>query len=83
MLLETASLRGFTFPLLHDPDAKTIESYRILRQGERRIPHPTAVVIDAEGIIRYWRVDEDFKVRPTAAELLAALDALNGAPSKK
>ena len=40
------------------------------------VPHPTTVIIDKEGVVRYMRVDTDYKVRPSVAELLEALDQL-------
>jgi len=40
------------------------------------VPHPTTVIIDRQGVIRYLRVDVDYKVRPTVDELLKALDQL-------
>jgi peroxiredoxin len=40
------------------------------------VPHPTTVIIDRQGVIRYLRVDIDYKVRPSVAELLEALDQL-------
>jgi len=41
------------------------------------VPHPTTVIIDRQGVIRYLRVDIDYKVRPSVAELLEALDRLD------
>lgn len=76
VLAETAGAQGFTFPLLHDPEAATIERFGVLRGGGKRMAHPTAVVVDEEGVIRYWRIDENYRERPSSAELLAALDAL-------
>lgn len=40
------------------------------------VPHPTALVIDRDGVIRYKRVDVDYKVRPSSEELLEALREL-------
>jgi peroxiredoxin len=34
------------------------------------------VIIDRQGVIRYLRVDIDYKVRPSVAELLETLDEL-------
>lgn len=41
------------------------------------MPHPTAVVVDSGGVIRYLRQDVDYTKRPTSAEILAAIDALD------
>jgi len=42
-----------------------------LRQST--VPHPTAVIVDADGTIRYFRQDVDYKHRPTTVELLEAV----------
>ena len=62
-----------TFPILLDPENKISISYGLLNEDNPKVPHPTALVIDADGVIRYRRVDEDYRVRPSAQELLEAL----------
>lgn len=42
---------------------------------------PTAVIIDRNGIIRYFRQDVDYRHRPPASELLSALDRLTDSGS--
>jgi len=65
---------GLNMPFLLDPDATTIKAYGVYNDGsERGIPHPTALVIDKQGVVRFVRVDEDYKQRPSVDELLAAL----------
>jgi len=64
---------GLTFPILLDPGNKVSISYGLLNEDNPKVPHPTALVIDTDGIVRYLRVDEDYKVRPSAQELLEAL----------
>ena len=39
-------------------------------------PHPTAVVVDADGVVRYFRQDVDYTKRPDSADLLTSIDAL-------
>ena len=66
-----------SFPLLSDAEGKTLSAWG-LRNPEidaKPIPHPTAIVVDAEGVVRYLRIDRDFRERPAPAELLSALDA--------
>lgn len=67
---------GLTFPILRDPDCGTIKEWQILNEGNARVPHPTAVVIDADGAIRYLRIDIDYKVRPDPEDLIAVLRSL-------
>ena len=62
-----------TFPLLMDPGSATIRRYGILNESHGEIPHPAAVVVDGDGIVRFERVDEDYTKRPTVTELLDAL----------
>ena len=66
---------GVTFPILLDPENKVSISYGLLNEDNPKVPHPTALVIGVDGVIRYLRVDEDYKVRPSAQELLGALQA--------
>jgi peroxiredoxin len=40
------------------------------------VPHPAVVVIDREGIVRRLHVDPDYRVRPSADDVL---DWLEGA----
>jgi len=64
-----------TFPILLDPDNKVSISYGLLNEDNPIVPHPTAIIIDTKGVIRYLRVDEDYRVRPSAQELLGVLTA--------
>ncbi len=62
---------GFNFPLLSDPDHKVIDRYGLLNDTARRpIPHPTTLVIDRKGLVR-WRFTEiDYKIRPSNEDVL-------------
>jgi peroxiredoxin len=63
------------YPLLSDPDLAVITSYGLERPDSKtRVPHPTALVIDQEGVIRYRRIDVDYVKRPSPAELIEAID---------
>ena len=73
---------GLGFPTLSDADLATIRGYGILNPKSGKLPHPTALVIDREGVVRYVRVDEDYKQRPPSAVLLAVLEGL-GKRSRK
>ena len=70
---------GFEFPMLVDGGLAVTKAYGILNEDSGEMPHPTAMIVDREGKITYFRVDEDYKVRPpTVAELLPALEAARG-----
>jgi peroxiredoxin len=69
------------FPLLSDPGSKTIDAYGLrdpAYKGTRieGVPHPTVYVIDKSGKVAWAKVEEDFKQRPSNADIRAALDAL-------
>lgn len=71
---------GLTFPLLVDPDLAVIRRYGILNREQGNVPHPTALVLDEEGVIRYRRIDVDYRRRPPSDELLAAIRRIGAAP---
>ena len=61
-------------PILLDLDAEVIRRYGVYNeQDDRSLPHPTAIVIDREGVVRYVRIDVNYRERPSVEELLAAL----------
>jgi peroxiredoxin len=66
------------FTFLSDPDHAVIARYGVLNpSGSRRgIPHPAAYVIDRQGVVRWRDVQTDYKVRPTNAQIVSALEAL-------
>ena len=66
---------GLEFPTLMDADLSVAASYGV-RRPKGDLPHPTAVVIDPQGVVRYVRVDENYAKRPQPDELLEALRAI-------
>ena len=68
------------FPLLTDPDHRIIDRYGLFNPNESRmrpVPHPTALVIDRNGVVRWKFVEIDYRVRPTSQDILAALSELD------
>jgi len=59
--------------LLSDPELEAITAWGLTNPTNPKVPHPTAVIVDAYGTIRYVRQDIDYKQRPSAQELLAVL----------
>jgi hypothetical protein len=53
-----------------------IAGWGLVNSANPKVPHPTAVIVDAGGVVRYLRQDVDYKQRPSASELLEALDAI-------
>ncbi len=62
------------FPILWDASRETVEKYGVLNG---KLAHPATFVIDADGIIRWKRVDQDYTNRASAQTILAQVRALN------
>ncbi len=70
------------FTMLSDPGHKIIDAYGLhdpAYDGKRfdGIPHPAVYVIDKNGRVTWAKVETDYKVRPSNADISAALEALN------
>ena len=68
------------FPLLSDPDHRIIDRYGLFNPDDakmRPMPHPTTLVIDKQGVVRWKFVEMDPRIRPTNEDVLAALAALD------
>ncbi len=70
------------FTMLSDPGHKVIDAYGLhdpAYDGTKfdGIPHPTVYVIDKNGRVAWAKVETDYKVRPSNADIRAALEALN------
>jgi peroxiredoxin len=62
---------------LSDPELQVITEWGLVNASKPTVPHPTAVIVDAKGKIRYFRQDVDYKHRPTAEELLEAVQSMS------
>ena len=67
---------GFSAPMLVDAEAQVIRRYGVVNEKKRTLPHPSVVIIDENGVVRWLHVDPDYKTRPSVEEIFAALDAL-------
>jgi peroxiredoxin len=61
---------------LSDPDHRVIDRYGIWNPAGKRWPHPTTLVIDRQGIVRWKFVEIDYRVRPKNEQILEALGRL-------
>ena len=69
--------RRADFTFLSDPGHKVIDRYGILNAADARgIPHPTMLVIDRNGVVRWKFIEVNYRIRPTNAMILEALDRL-------
>jgi peroxiredoxin len=70
------------YTMLSDPNHQVIDAYGLhdpAYDGKRfdGIPHPAVYVIDKNGRVAWAEVESDYKVRPSNADIRAALESLN------
>jgi len=70
------------YTMLSDPGHKIIDAYGLhdpAYDGKRfdGIPNPAVYVIDKNGSVAWAKVESDYKVRPSNADIRAALESLN------
>ena len=80
-LIATDHRGEVTFPILSDPGSRIIDRYALRDEAyagkkEDGIPHPAVFVLDAQGRVRWMKVETDFRERPSNAEIAAAIDAI-------
>jgi peroxiredoxin len=80
-VLKTFSDRAkITFPLLSDPESKTIEAYHIRNEAARGkaigVPNPGTFILDQEGVIRATLFLEGYRERHTTEALIKAATAI-------
>jgi peroxiredoxin len=75
---EVVRTAGLEFPILSDPDLGVIDAYglrHVAAHDGHDIALSASVLIDADGIVRWTSVARNFRVRPTAGDVLAAIDS--------
>ena len=66
------------FRFLTDAGHAVIDRYGILNpDDERGIPHPTTLVLDREGFVRWKFIETNYRVRPTNEMILEALSEVD------
>ena len=75
--------RGYTFPLLSDPNAKVISRYDVLHPAAgpkgRDIARPAEFLLDSNGIVRWVNLTDNIAVRARPEQVLEALNQLSTA----
>ena len=75
--------RGYTFPLLSDPNAKVIRRYDVLHPGAgpkgADIARPAEFLLDSNGIVRWVNLTGNIAVRARPEQVLEALNQLTPA----
>ena len=79
--------RGYTFTILADTDRAVIRKYDLLHAGggpTGDIARPAEFLLDADGVVRWVNLTDDYRVRARAEDILATIDRLGLAtePSK-
>lgn len=69
------------FPLLSDAGHKTIDAYGLFNpaytgKDVEGVPYPAVYILDKNRKIVWARIEEDYRKRPTNAEIKAELDKL-------
>lgn len=69
------------FPLLSDPGHRVIDAYGLRDtnydgKDYEGIPHPAVYVVDKTGRVAWMKVEENYRVRPTNADIRAALNSM-------
>jgi peroxiredoxin len=78
-LRELRDAEGLDFPILLDPEATTIQGWGLLNDMDSRgrmIPHPTVAIVDGGGIVRYFSIETNYRLRPPTADLVERLARL-------
>jgi peroxiredoxin len=68
------------FQLLADADHAVIDRYGVYNpeaRPDRPIPHPTTLVIDKQGVVRWKFIETNFRIRPSNEDIVAAVNALD------
>ena len=82
VLAKFAAERKVAWPLLSDPGSQVIDGWQLrdpaYPPGNRAhgVPRPAIYVIDRKGVIRARLMEENYRNRPPASAVLAAVDAL-------
>ena len=76
VLAKFAEKEKITFPLLSDPESKTIQAYGLLNKEAKDksegIPYPGTMLIDKDGVIRAKLFHDGFIKRHDAEDILKA-----------
>jgi hypothetical protein len=76
VLKSFADTRRITFPLLSDPESKTIRDFGIFKESEKPgtlaygVPYPGTYILDAAGVVVSKYFEPDYRERVTASDIL-------------
>lgn len=68
---------GATFPFLSDPEGVLMDAFDVRHSGGRMdgidIAQSASFLLDAEGVVRWHRIAENYRLRPHPEEILAEI----------
>jgi peroxiredoxin len=67
------------YRMVTDADHRVIDRYGLFNPDESRgrpVPHPTTLVVDRDGVVRWKFIEIDYKIRPSNEDILAALQTV-------
>jgi peroxiredoxin len=71
---------GLGYRFLSDPDLAVARRYGLVHAGGgpggRDVPRPATIVLDRDGIVRWFSVSRNYQVRPDPEDVLRAVRAL-------
>lgn len=65
---------GITFPLASDQSLVVMKAYEVYNKDV--IPHPTTIIIDKTGVVRFREVHENYKERTSVENIFSLLKEL-------
>ncbi len=71
-----AEAKNLTLPILVEAKLEATKAFGILNEKNGEVPHPTVLLIDREGIVRFFHLDENFRKRPDPEVILEAVRQL-------
>ena len=80
VLAKFSEKQKITYPLLSDPDHKTIVDYGLLNKEAKGtmegIPYPGTMILDKDGVIRAKLFFDGYRQRHTAADIVKAAEEI-------
>jgi peroxiredoxin len=76
---------GLGYRIVADPSLTMIDAYGLRHdQGpdEPPIARPATFLIDADGVVRWRDLTDNYRLRPRPEAILVAIDEIGGAPQK-
>jgi peroxiredoxin len=67
-----------SFPILADTERRVLDAYDLRHEegGEGGIARPATFVIDGDGIVRWRNLTDNYRLRPSPDDVVAAVVAL-------